>query len=95
MKKFIEELLIEDCVTELDLEFPFYNNVNGKLIPNEVEIANTDYAEAPSMDIDKALEIIQKFKDNGCNRIYFESHCDHSGYYFYGINLKEKNNEEE
>jgi uncharacterized protein related to proFAR isomerase len=41
------------------------------------------------MDIDNVLEIVNSLKESGANRIYIADHCDHHGYYFYGVKLIE------
>jgi hypothetical protein len=47
-----------------------------------------NFAEAPSMDIDKTIKILTELK-KGANRIYIADHCGHHGYYFYGVQLRE------
>mgnify|MGYP006928717531 CR=1 FL=1 len=48
-----------------------------------------DFTEAPSMDIDETIKILTELKEKGANRIYIADHCDHHGYYFYGVQLRE------
>jgi hypothetical protein len=86
MKTFLEKFIEVKSVTELDLDYPHYEGEerNEVLIPS-----NLSFVEAPSMDIDNVLEIVNSLKESGANRIYIADHCDHHGYYFYGVKLIE------
>ena len=87
MKRFIEEIVGVEVREDLDLNYPFYgdNDDNEVIIPfNELE-----FVEAPSIDIDEVISILNKLKNNGANRVYIADHADHHGYYFYGVELKE------
>jgi hypothetical protein len=87
MKTFVEKFIDVERRTELDLVYPYYED--GKI--NEVMIPHNklNFAEAPSIDIDEAIKIITGLKEKGANRIYIADHCDHHGYYFYGVKLIE------
>lgn len=87
MKTFVEKFIGKESRTELDLEYPNYegDEANEVMIPRNL----LDFTEAPSMDIDEAIKILLELKSKGANRIYFADHCDHHGYYFYGVKLME------
>jgi len=87
MKTFVEKFIAVESRTELDLEYP---NYEGE-VSNEVMTPHNklEYVEAPSMDIDDVINILNELKKRGSNRIYIADHCDHHGYYFYGVELKE------
>lgn len=87
MKTFVEKFIAEKTLTELDLEFPNYSGD----VRNEVMIPHNklSHAEAPSMDIDDAIKILNELKEMGSNRVYIADHCDHNGYHFYGVKLVE------
>lgn len=87
MKTFVEKFIAVKSRTELDLDYPNYDGEER----NEVMIPSNklDFVEAPSMDINEAIKILQEMKKKGANRIYFADHCDRRGYYFYGTQLKE------
>jgi len=90
MKTYVEKLIKEKSVTELDLRFPFYDeeypeNRNEIMVPSN----QLGFTEAPSMSINEAIKILKDLKDLGANRVYFAAHSDHHGYYFYGTKLME------
>ena len=87
MKTFVEKLIDCKTRTELDLEYPHYDGDDR----NEVMIPynKLSFVEAPSLDIDEAIKIITELKEKGANRVYIADHCDHHGYYFYGVKLVE------
>ena len=87
MKTFVEKFIAVESRTELDLEYPNYENK----INNEVMTLHNklEYVEAPYMDIDDVINILNELKEKGSNRVYIADHCDHHGYYFYGVQLKE------
>lgn len=87
MKTFVEKFIAVESRTELDLDYPNYEGEER----NEVMIPHNklNFAEAPSMDIDEAIKILTELKEKGANRIYIADHCDHHGYYFYGVQLLE------
>jgi len=87
MKTFVEKFIAEESKTELDCDFPNYEGD----IRNEVMIPNNKlgFADTYSMDMDEAIKILTVLKEKGANRVYFATHCDHRGYYFYGTKLIE------
>lgn len=88
MKTFVEKFIAVESRTELDLEYPNYYYGEER---NEVMIPHNKlkFAEAPSMDIDETIKILIELKEKGADRIYIADHCDHRGYYFYGVQLRE------
>jgi hypothetical protein len=85
MKKYEQKLVKEINRTELDLEHPFYEN--GGEERNEVETPNFGFSEVPSISIDEVIDILNNLKNSGADRVCIAEHCDHHGYYFYGIKL--------
>jgi hypothetical protein len=87
MKTFVEKIIAVERRTELDLEYPNYDGEerNDVMIPHN----KLNYVEAPSMDIDETIKILTELKNKGSNRVYIADHCDHHGYYFYGVKLVE------
>ena len=87
MRTYVEKFVAVEARTELDMESPHYDGdeCNEVMIPQH----KLHYAEAPSMDIDDVMSLLNELKDKGANRIYIAQHCDHNGYYFYGVELKE------
>lgn len=89
MKTFAEKLVDKKAFTELDLEYPFYES-GGQDECNEVLTPSSIlYTESPSIDIDIVISTLQNMKELGANRVYIADHCDHHGYYFYGVKLSE------
>jgi protein-tyrosine phosphatase len=88
MKTFVEKLVAAVERTELDLEYPYYDKLGNK---NEVMVPYSvlNFVEAPSIDLDDAIKILTELKEKGANRVYIADHCDHHGYYFYGVKLLE------
>jgi hypothetical protein len=88
MKTFVEKFIAVNSRTELDLEYPNYDDSDEK---NDVMIPHSklDFAVAPSIDIDDVIKILTELKEKGANRVYIADHSDHSGYYFYGVQLRE------
>lgn len=89
MKAFVEKFICKVSRTELDMEFPNYEEDGEER--NEVMIPYNmiSFADSPSMDIDEAIKILEEIKEKGANRVYIADHSDHHGYYFYGVQLKE------
>lgn len=87
MKTYVEKFIGEISKTELDLDHPFYDGEER----NEVMIPHNrlGFTEAPSMDIDEVIGVLNELKNQGANRVYIADHCDHHGYYFYGTKLIE------
>lgn len=90
MKTFVEKFIEEISRTELDLDYPNYDDVKSEE-RNEVMIPNNklSFSEAPSIDLDEVISILNNLKEKGANRVYIADHSDHNGYYFYGVQLKE------
>jgi hypothetical protein len=87
--KHFKETVIEEVQTEdLDMEYPWYENSEQEE-PNDVDTAEDIWSETLSMDIRKAIEILQKLEEKGANRVYLYAHSDHHSYIFTGINLEE------
>jgi|AntRauTorcE11897_2_1112592.scaffolds.fasta_scaffold70268_2 hypothetical protein len=94
-KTYVEKFIKEVQKTELDMDFPFWgfnplsecddNDRNEVMIPNN----RLTFAEAPSMDIDECIDILEGLKSEGANRVYIADHIDHRGYHIYGVELKE------
>ena len=94
MKTYVEHFVAEESKNELDLEFPYYDGDedNDVIIPYD----HLSYVEdgVPSIPIDDVVEMLTKLKKAGANRVYIAPHCDHHGYYFYGVKLAEETPEE-
>lgn len=89
MKKFKEILIDEIEISELDLEYPFFNEDEN---PNNIDFSSgRDYYEVVSIDIDRVINLLTEFKDKGANRVYIDTHIDHQAYKFCGVNLVEEN----
>jgi hypothetical protein len=87
MKTFVEKFIAEESRTELDLDHPYYDGEEG----NEVMTPHhkMTWAEAPSINIDEVIVILDNLKKKGANRVRIADHSDHHGYYFYGLKLIE------
>ena len=87
MKTFVEKFIAVAKNLNLDLKYPNYEDkINIEvMIPHN----KLNYVEVPSMDIDDVINILNELKEKGSNRVYIADHCDHHGYYFYGVQLKE------
>lgn len=85
MKTYREKFIEKISRIELDLEHPRYtgDDKNEVIIPYEDIV----FAEAPSINIDELIELLEELKQKGSNRVYIAQHCDHHGYYFYGVKL--------
>ena len=89
MKKQFKETLVEEVQTEdLDMGYPWYDSAEQEE-PNDVETVEDIWSETISMDIRKAIEILQKLEENGANRVYLYAHSDHHSYIFTGVTLEE------
>lgn len=89
MKTYAEKLIDSKSKTELDLDFPHYgenDERNEVMVPHRCISLSVD---TPSMDIDDAINILEELKKKGSNRVYIMNHCDHRGYYFFGVKLIE------
>jgi hypothetical protein len=88
MKTFVEKLVAAEERTELDLEYPYYDKLGNR---NEVMVPYSvlNFVEAPPIDLDDAIKILTELKEKGADRVYIADHCDHHGYYFYGVKLLE------
>ena len=88
MKRYKEKFVKEISRTEIDLDHPFYEN--GGDDKNEVETIDCDFVEGvPSIGIDEVINILNDLKNSGADRVYIAEHCDHHGYYFYGVKLNQ------
>lgn len=89
-RKFKEILKGQREATELDLQYPFYENDEADE-PNEIEYSqDMRYdSETPSMEIIEVIKIMMNLQAHGADRVYMVPHSDHNGYYFYGVELKE------
>lgn len=92
MKTFVEKFIKETSLTELDLDYPYYDDTEGE-VKNDVLVQESalNYVErgVPSMDIDDVIVALNELKRAGANRVYIADHSGHHGYYFYGMELKE------
>lgn len=88
--KYKEEFVAQIENINLDLKHPYYDLEDN---PNDVEIPRNqlDYANVPSIEIKELESIINQLKENGADRVYIASHVNHRGYYFYGVKLKQNN----
>lgn len=90
MKKFIEKYIDNVEKTDLDLNWPFYDeNEESTKIEYSKSAREFSLSEAPSLDIDEAISVLQELKKQGANRVYIGDHCDHHGYHFTGVKLVE------
>ena len=87
MKQLKETFIGKKEVSDLDLMEPFWED--GADEPNEIEWMDDIWNEAPSMDIDQLMEILEKYKKEGANRVYIAEHSDHQGYEFNFVKLEE------
>lgn len=87
MRTFVEKFIATESRTELDLEFTHYegDDINEVMIPQH----KLNYVDAPSIDIDVVIDILDTLKEKGANRVYIADHIDHHGYYFHGVKLVE------
>ena len=87
MRTFVEKFIAVEDRTELDLEHPNYegDDRNEVMIPYN----KLSFVEAPSIGIDEVIGILNRLKEQGADRVYIADHCDHHGYYFYGVKLSE------
>jgi hypothetical protein len=87
MKTFVEELVDSVSKTELDLKYPYYENgkINKVFTPDD----RLYCVEAPSIEIDEVIKILNDLKQKGANRVYIADDSDAYGYYFYGVKLVE------
>ena len=88
MKQFKETLIEEVGVSDLDLEYPFYDK-DGEGEPNDVETAEDVWSETVSMDINKAISILEDLKKKGSQMVYIYAHSDHNAYIFTGVKVEE------
>lgn len=85
MKKYVEEYVKKEELTDLDLEYPYYDKEG-----NANEVASLGYSissTVPSIDIVHVITILEDLKDAGATRVYIREHCDHVGYEFHGVKL--------
>jgi len=86
--------------TELDLEnldSILGKNKNGHNHISIIKEENGEFnwrSEQEQIDIDLAIKTLQRIKDLGCNYAEIMYHCDHNGYVFYGIEMREATQEE-
>jgi hypothetical protein len=100
MKTYVEKFIAEESRTELDLQFPYYSDTekdeDGDTVRNVViyapELEDSYVSTDVSMDIDEVIGILNSLKQRGANRVYISDHCDHHGYYFYGVHMEECEN---
>lgn len=86
MKRFKEKLIESKEFSEIDLEYPFYENDER----NEVEMPNEEiWYDTESMSIDDAILTLEHLKEKGADRVYIVAHSDHHGYIFTGVKLEE------
>lgn len=87
MKTYAEKFIADVALTELDMDWPFYDGDtrNEVLIPK----SSLGFAESPSIHINRLIELLESMKEAGADRVYIHDHCDHHGYYFYGVKLVE------
>lgn len=87
MKTFVEKFIEEKSLTELDLDFPFYSGEERNEVMSPMN--RLDFVECPSVNIDTVIDLLTDLKSAGSDRVYIADHCDHHGYYFYGVKLIE------
>lgn len=88
MKNYKETFISKQVVSELDLDPPFWEIDEDE--PNLVDYCEDgQYQDAPSMDIEDLIHILETIKRQGANRVYIESDNDHQGYEFTFVNLTE------
>jgi hypothetical protein len=85
METFAEKFIAEIAMTELDLDWPFYNSENN--LCNEVLTSSKVQCDVPSISLDNLELLIMKLKAAGAKRVYISTHEDHQGYHFYGVEL--------
>lgn len=91
--KLQENLIGKFDLTDLDLEY-YYDldkeDENGDPIRIDIELSDeTNFTEVPPAKIDDVINGLIELKNNGSEYVYIADHCDHHGYYFYGIKLTE------
>lgn len=100
IKKYKEIFVGEVSKTELDLEPPYWVETEDGQADVRVdvvlapEISNSYVDTDVSMEIDEVISILERLKAKGADRVYIADHCDHHGYYFYGVRLEEVEEED-
>lgn len=89
MKYFKETFIKEIHMTELDLDYPFYNEDDDDRNEVQTPDGQIPFAQVPSVDIDELIEELYNLKLEGANRVYIADHVDHHGYHIYGVKLEE------
>lgn len=90
MKIYKEILVASENRTELDSEFPFYEDPEQEE-RNEVIGVDLNFGgDVPSMSIFELRDMLNRFIKKGAQRIYIAEHEDHRGYYFNAVKLEEK-----
>jgi len=86
MNTYVEKLIKEKAITDLDMKFPFYNGA----VRNEVLFTDESRRiQAMSIDINEMIGVLQSFKQEGVDRVAIETLVDNHGYYILGMELKE------
>ncbi len=74
-------------LSELDMAYPYYGDgVNYDPDGEDRNEVLDDFDTVPA-EIEKVLEILNKFKSQGHTHVYMDYHEDHLGYEFVGANF--------
>ena len=87
MSKYKEIIVNKAVFTDLDLEFPFYDENDNR---NDVDTVHAHFSDTTvSMDINLLIKTLHDMKEKGTERVYIAQHSDHFGYYITGIKIEE------
>ena len=93
MKKFKEIFIHEIERSDIDSELPFYDNQADDY--TDFEYMNRGVpSESPPMKIEEAITVLRTLEKMGANYVYMSDHCDHKGYEFCGVLIKEVKTEQ-
>lgn len=89
--------IADDSFSELD--FDLYEELFGKIDYDEFwpkSIENFKYPEVEGhpIQIDRMINMLLHFKENGANYVALHHHCDHIGYNLEAYDIHKSSNEE-
>lgn len=90
MKTYKEILVASENRTDLDSEFPFYEDPEQEERNEVIGIFLNVEGNVPSLSIFELRDMLDRFIEAGAQRIYITEHEGHRGYYFNAIKLEEK-----
>lgn len=84
MEHFREKFITEIEISDNDMDYPFYDNERNDE-RNEVIFNRNIWKNTDSVDIDTVIDILEKLKNKGSERLYIFAHSDHHSYIFTGV----------